>query len=43
MMIFGDRVFVTLNVGRPRFLSLLLTPGLFVAAALSLRAWRPSA
>ena len=43
MMVFGDRLYVTLDVGRPRFLSLLLTPGLFLSAALSLRAWRPSA
>jgi hypothetical protein len=41
MMVFGDRVWVTIDVGRPRFWCVLLIPGAMVGAALSLRAWRP--
>jgi hypothetical protein len=41
LLVFGDRVWVTLDAGRPRILFLLLIPGVFLGAALSLRAWRP--
>lgn len=40
LLVFGDRVWVTLDASRPRFLFLLLIPAVFVAAALSLRVWR---
>ena len=41
LLVFGDRVWVTLNAGRPRVLFLLLIPGVFLGAALSLYARRP--
>ncbi len=41
LMVFGDRVWVTLDMGRPRVLFLLLIPGVFLGAALSLHAGRP--
>ena len=40
LLVFGDRVWVTLDAGRPRVLLLLLIPGVFIGAAFSLRAWR---
>ena len=40
LLVFGDRVWVTLDASRPRFLLLLLIPGVLFAAALSLRVWR---
>ena len=41
LLVFGDRVWVTLDAGRPRVLFLLLIPGVFLGAALSLYAQRP--
>jgi hypothetical protein len=41
LMVFGDRVWVTLDSGRPRVWLLLLIPGVFLASALSLCARRP--
>jgi len=41
LLVFGDRVWVTLDAGRPRVWFLLLIPGVFLARALSLYAWRP--
>jgi hypothetical protein len=41
LMIFGDRVWATLDAGRPRVLLLLLIPGVFLGAALSLYTRRP--
>ena len=41
LLVFGDRVWVTLDAGRPRVLFLLLIPGVFLGAALSLYARRP--
>ena len=41
LMVFGDRVWVTLDAGRPRVWFLLLIPGVFLAGALSLYARRP--
>ena len=41
LLVFGDRVWVTLNAGRPRVWFLLLIPGVFLAGALSLYARRP--
>ena len=40
LLVFGDHVWVTVDTGRPRVLLLLLAPGVFLAAALSLQAWR---
>jgi hypothetical protein len=40
LLVFGDQVWVTIDAGRPRIWLLLLVPGVFLAAALSLRAWR---
>lgn len=42
LLVFGDPVWVTIDVARPRFLVLLLIPGIFAGAALSLHAWRAS-
>ena len=41
LLVFGDRVWVTLDAGRPRVWFLLLIPGVFLAAALSLCVRRP--
>ncbi len=41
LMVFGDRVWVTLDSGSPRVWFLLLIPGVLLAAALSLYARRP--
>ena len=43
LSVFGKPVWVALDTGRPRFLILLLVPGIFLASAYALRAWRPSA
>ena len=40
LLIFGDRVWITLDAGRPRVLFLLLIPGVLLGAALSLHARR---
>lgn len=40
LLVFGDRVWVTLDAGRPRFLLLLLVPGVCLGAALALHARR---
>ena len=40
LLLFGDRVWVTFHGGRPRILLLLVIPGVFLGAALSLQAWR---
>jgi hypothetical protein len=36
LMVFGDRVWVTLDAGRPRILLLLVVPGVLLGAAISL-------
>ncbi len=41
LLVFGDRVWVTLDSGRPRVWLLLLIPSVLLAAALSLYARRP--
>jgi hypothetical protein len=41
LLVFGDRVWVTLDAGHPRVWFLLLIPGVFLAGALSLYARRP--
>ena len=41
LLVFCDRVWVTLDAGRPRVWFLLLIPGVFLAGALSLYARRP--
>jgi hypothetical protein len=41
LMVFGDRVWVTIDSGNPRLWFLLVIPGVFLAAALSLWARRP--
>ena len=41
LLVFGDRVWVTLDAGSPRVWLLLLIPGVLLAAALSLYARRP--
>ena len=41
LLVFGDRVWVTLDSGRPRVWFLLLIPGVLLVAALSLYARRP--
>ncbi len=41
LLVFGDRVWVTLDSGSPRVWFLLLIPGVLLAAALSLYARRP--
>jgi hypothetical protein len=41
LLLLGDRVWVTLDAGRPRVWFLLLIPGVFLAGALSLYARRP--
>ncbi len=41
LLVFGDRVWVTLDSGRPRLWFLLLIPGIFLAAAFSLYRRRP--
>jgi hypothetical protein len=41
LLVFGDRVWITLDAGRPRVLLLLLIPGVVLGAALSLYARRP--
>ena len=41
LLVFGDRVWVTLDFGNPRVWFLLLIPGVLLAAALSLYARRP--
>ena len=40
LIVFGDLVWVSLDGGRPRILLLLLVPGVFLGAALSLLARR---
>ncbi len=40
LLVFGDRVWVTLDMGRPRVLFLMVIPGVFLGAALSLHARR---
>jgi hypothetical protein len=40
LMVFGDPVWLKVRMGSPRFLLLLLIPGVFLGAAYSLRAWR---
>jgi hypothetical protein len=40
LMVFGDRVWVTVDAGRPRIWLLLFTPGVFFGAALWLHARR---
>lgn len=40
LMVFGDPLWVSLDGGRPRILLLLLVPGVFLGAALSLLARR---
>jgi hypothetical protein len=40
LLVFGDRMWVTLDAGRPRFLLLLVIPGVCLGAALSLYARR---
>ncbi|MBW2421900.1 MAG: hypothetical protein JRH19_25420 [Deltaproteobacteria bacterium] len=40
LLVFGDRVWVTVDMGHPRVWLLLLIPGVFLGAAFSLRAWR---
>jgi hypothetical protein len=40
LLVFGDRVWVTLDAGRARILVLLLIPGVFLGAALALYARR---
>jgi hypothetical protein len=40
LLVFGDRVWVTVDAGRPHFLALLLIPCVLLGAAFSLRAWR---
>ena len=40
LVVFGDRVWVTLDLGRPRVFLLLLIPAVLLLAAFSLRAWR---
>lgn len=42
LMVLGDRVWVTIDAGSPRVLLLLLVPGVFLGAAISLYARRPS-
>jgi len=41
LLVFGDRVWVTFDSGSPRLWLLLVIPGAFLAAALSLSARRP--
>ena len=41
LLVFGDLVWVTLDLGSPRVWFLLLIPGVLLAAALSLYARRP--
>jgi hypothetical protein len=41
LLVFGDRVWVTLDARRPRVWFLLLIPGVFLAGALSPYARRP--
>jgi hypothetical protein len=41
MLVFSERVWVTLDSGRPRVFFLVVAPGAFLAAALSLYARRP--
>lgn len=36
LMVFGDRVWVTLDTGRPRVFLLMTLPGVLIAAAFSL-------
>ena len=36
LMVFGDRVWVTLDAGRPRVFLLMTLPGVLIAAAFSL-------
>jgi hypothetical protein len=36
LMVFGDRVWVTLDAGRPRVFLLMTLPGVLIAAAVSL-------
>lgn len=40
LLVFGDRVWVTLDASRPRVLLLYVIPTVFACAAYSLRAWR---
>ena len=40
LLVFGDRVWVTVDAGRPRIWLLLFTPGVFFGAALWLHARR---
>ena len=42
LMVFGDRVWVSVDTASPRVLFLLLIPGVLLGAAFSLHAWRPS-
>jgi len=42
LLVYGDPVWLTLDTGRPRFLTLLFIPAIFLASAYALRAWRPS-
>ena len=41
VLVFGDPAWITLDSGHPRVWLLLLIPGVFLAAALSLYARRP--
>lgn len=41
LMVFGDRVWVTIDSGKPRLWLLLVIPGVFLAAAFSLWVRRP--
>lgn len=41
LLVFGDRVWVTLDSGRPRLWLLLATPGVLFVAAVSLLERRP--
>ena len=40
LVVYGDRVWLTLDVGRPRFLLLLLIPAVLLGAAASLHVRR---
>jgi hypothetical protein len=40
LIIYGDRVWLSLDAGRPRILLLLLIPAIFLGAAVSLHAGR---
>ena len=42
LLVFGDRVWVIVDTGRPRLLLLLLIPGILLGAAFSLYRRRPT-